>query len=110
MKAGGLCNVIPVLPQTLVDLVDPLRALLDESNMKARGILQLSPFCGPEQRQNHAVVVGQETHRFARLPSSVALQTEVLFEEVVRFRNVGAGQVQVVDFHGWSSAKASEPS
>src|SRR5713226_6087465 len=69
MKAGWLCHVVPILPQTLVDFVDSFLALLDESNMKAGGILQLSPFCGSEQRQNHAVVVGQETHRFDLIPS-----------------------------------------
>ncbi len=46
MKAGWLCHVVPILPQTLVDFVDSFLALLDESNMKAGGILQLSPFCG----------------------------------------------------------------
>ena len=57
----------------------------------------------PEQRQNHAVVVGQKTHRVPWLLGSIALQTEVLFEEAMCFWNIGHSQVQVGELHIESS-------
>src|SRR5205085_12236964 len=107
VQTSWLYDLISVLTQTFVDLIDPLFALLDEANMKACWILHLSSFCRREERQNHAVVVGEKTHGFIRFSCSVAFQTEVLFQEAIRFQDIGDGQVQVVKLHTWSSASVN---
>jgi hypothetical protein len=103
VQAGRPWDLVPVLPQTLVDLVDPLLALLNEADMKARRIFHFGTFCHAEQRQHQAVVVGQEAHGFAWLRASVTLQAKVFFQEMMGFRNIGDGEIQVVEFHAQAS-------
>jgi hypothetical protein len=103
VQAGRLWDLVAIVSQTLVDLVDPLLALLNETDMKAGWIFHFGAFCHAEQRQHQAVVVGQKAHGFARLRASVTLQAKVFFQEMMGFRNIGDGEIQVVELHAQAS-------
>src|SRR5229473_723458 len=104
VHAGRLRDLVAVLAQTLVDLVDSLLALLDEANMKPCRIFELGAFGHAEQGQYHAVVVGEEAHGFARLRACVTLQAKIFFQKAMGFRNIGDGEIQVVELHVGASA------
>src|SRR4051794_36280124 len=103
MKLSGWIDFESVRLQASVDLIHPLRALLDEADVECPGIPDFGCPIEVGQGQYHAVLVPQEGDLvIARLP--LRIEPEVLHQEAPGLLDVRDGEIEVVQDHGKYSA------
>src|ERR1051326_1949861 len=106
MQARRLGDFDSVFTQLMIDLVYPFFTLLHKTHMKSGWVADL-PVFSPEQRQHQPVVIGKESHGFARRERAIVPESRMPKQEFVSRQNVGDGEVQVIEFH-WAAPELEQ--
>jgi hypothetical protein len=95
MLSAGRRHVEAIVFQLLVDFVNPLLALLTETDVKSGGVFDLSfpTYLHARQREYHVVVVRQKAHVVV---ASHVPHSEVFFEEFAGFGYVDNREIEVI--------------